>query len=218
MYPVCLDIAGRTCIIIGGGSVACRKAEGLLAANATVKVISPVAVAKLHRLAAKGELEWLPRKYQSGDLQGALLVFATTDKPEIQAAVRLEAEQAGQLLNLADAPDACNFHVPASVRRGDLLISVSTNGKSPAVAAMIRKKLEQEYGTEYKYLLELMAAIRTQVMAGDEPLPEKKLLFESILNEDIVDWIKSDQLDILKNHLQKVLGASNVPEMMPGEK
>jgi precorrin-2 dehydrogenase/sirohydrochlorin ferrochelatase len=213
VYPVCLDIAGKFCIIVGGGKVACRKAEGLLAAGAVVRVISPLVVEELEKLANEGAIEWFQKGYEHGDLQGALLVFAATDRPDVQRAVQQEAQQASLLINVVDAPGDCSFQVPASVRRGDLLITVSTNGKSPAVSAMIRKKLEHEFGQEYENLLQLMAAIRIRVMTGKGSLADKKLLFEKVLVEDIVHWIKSGRLDVLEDHLQTVLGSVNIPEM-----
>ncbi len=193
--------------------MACRKAEGLLAAEAQVRVISPVIAAGLKILVDSGEVDWQEKVYEQGDLRGAFLIFAATDRPEIQQAVALEAQNAGQLINVIDAPGDCDFQVPASVRRGDLLISVSTNGKSPAVAAMIKKKLERDFGPEYQDLLLLMASIRTRVMAGNDSFLEKKLLFENVLDEDIIDWLKSGQWEALEKHLQAVLGVDNVPEI-----
>ncbi len=213
MYPVSLDIRGKLCVIIGGGSVASRKAEGLLAAGATVRIISPVVVEQIFSLAEKGALQWLEKQYEAGDLQGAMLVFAATDKPKVQHAVRVEAEKMGQLMNIADAPGNCSFQVPASIRQGDLLVTVSTNGKSPAVAAMIRRKLEQDFGPEYQQLLQLMTVVRAKILAGKGTAAQKKLLAENVLDDNLIDWIKSGKTDAIQNHLQSVLGADNIPEL-----
>ncbi|MEA2115140.1 MAG: bifunctional precorrin-2 dehydrogenase/sirohydrochlorin ferrochelatase [Thermodesulfobacteriota bacterium] len=207
MYPVCLEISDKLCVVVGGGSVAERKVLGLLTAGAQVRIITPQLTRSLARLADDGRIEWLERGYAQGDLAGALLIFAATDSREVQKAVCKEAGQAGQLVNVIDAPARCSFHVPAVVQRGDLTLAVSTGGKSPAVAAMIRKQLAQSYGEEYGLLLDLISRLREQVLAGEGNSSERKILFQNILHDDIVHWIKSGQKDLLRRHLRAVLGS-----------
>ena len=207
MYPVCLEISDKLCVVVGGGSVAERKVLGLLTAGARVRIISPLLTNTLTGLADEGRIKWLERGYAQGDLAGALLIFAATDSTEVQEAVIQEAGQAGQLVNVIDAPARCSFHVPAVVRRGDLTLAVSTGGKSPAVAAMVRKQLAQSYGEEYSQLLDLISRLREQVLAGDGDSTERKILFQNILHDDIVHWIKTDQRDLLRRHLRAVLGS-----------
>ena len=206
MYPVCLHIAGQLCTVIGGGAVAERKVLSLLEAEAQVRVISPDVTEALADLSATGKIEWLPRGYCQGDLAGALLVFAATDNRAVQAAVVDDAQQAGQLMNIADAPEQCSFHVPALVRRGDLALTVSTNGKSPALAAKIRKQLAEDFGEEYASLLKLTARIREHILATYTDGNERKLLFQNILQGDILLWIKNGHWEQLHNHLENLLG------------
>jgi len=206
MYPVCLDIKGKLSIVVGGGKVASRKIVGLLADGGKIRVISPLLSDALIELVDQGAIEWWKKNYQHGDLEGAFLVFAATDDREIQKAVLKEAKEKGLFINVVDDPENCSFQVPASVRRGDLLLTVSTNGKSPAIAAMIRNQLEKEYGVEYKILLELMTQVRNYVLAEGSSQEERKILFENVLHTDIVHWIKTGQWDSLHKHLQKVLG------------
>ncbi len=206
MYPVCLEITGQRCTVVGGGSVAERKVVGLLAAGARVLVISPILTDILIGLALEGRVEWLERGYQSGDLSGALLVFAATDSRDVQEAVVREANRTGQLVNVIDAPASCSFQVPAVVRRGDLTLAVSTGGKSPAVAAMVRGQLEENFGMEYAQLLDLMAWIRERELSGNREPAERKRVFKKILHDDIVSWIQHGRWDRLRIHLQSVLG------------
>ncbi|HFQ90363.1 MAG TPA: bifunctional precorrin-2 dehydrogenase/sirohydrochlorin ferrochelatase [Desulfobulbus sp.] len=206
MYPVCLNITGRLCIVIGGGIVAERKVRGLLAAGGRVRVISPEATAALADLAREGRIEWLRRPYAPGDLDRAFLVFAATDSRGVQEAVCRDAQQAAILVNVADDPDRCSFQVPATVHRGDLTLSVATGGRSPAVAAMIRRRLERDFGPEYAVLLELVAMIRQEVLSDDRSPGERKILFQNILHDDIVSWIREGRWDRLQQHLQEVLG------------
>jgi precorrin-2 dehydrogenase/sirohydrochlorin ferrochelatase len=207
LYTVCLEISDKLCVVVGGGSVAERKVLGLLTAGAQVRIISPQLTKPLTELADDGRIEWLERGYTQGDLAGALLIFAATDSREAQEAVFKEAGQAGQLVNVIDAPARCSFHVPAVVKRGDLTLAVSTGGMSPAVAAMVRKQLEENFGEEYGLLLDLISRLREQVLTGEGNSSERKILFQNILHDDIVHWIKSGQRDLLRKHLRAVLGS-----------
>jgi len=206
VYPVCLNITGKLCLVVGGGTVAWRKVQGLLAGSALVRVISPRVTADLFSVAQRGEIEWRKKVYESDDLQGAFLVFATTDNREVQEAVIRQAQLNGQLINVADAPESCSFQVPAAVRRGDLILAVSTNGRSPAVAALIRQQLEDEFGPEYQPLLNLMSAIRKQLIIETDAGEWKKKLYKNILHSDIIHWIRTGRLDKALRHIQDVLG------------
>ena len=206
MYPVCLDISEKLCIIIGGGKVAERKAKGLLKAGAHVRVISPEVTAGLAELAGEGKIDWRKKSYTFDDLQNGWLVFAATDHTEIQDCIWKQAKENSQLVNVVDCPECCNFQVPASVRQGDLTLAVSTNGKSPAVAAMIRKQLEGMFGPEYEILLNVMAQIREQTGTERATQAERKKIYKKILHEDIIKWIRAGDINRLKDHLVEVLG------------
>lgn len=162
LYPVMLDLAGEPCVVIGGGRVGERKAEGLLAAGADVTVISPRLTPRLSALAAEGRIRALLRPYAPGlaALAEARLVFAATDDAAVNRAALAEARQLGKLANAADAPEASGFHVPAVVRRGRLTLAVATAGASPAVAAKLKRQLEAAYGEEYAPYLELLHELR----------------------------------------------------------
>ncbi len=206
MYPICLEISDKLCIIAGGGSVAERKVFSLLTARAKVRVISPALTNPLRQLADEGRIEWQQRGYQSGDLTGALLVFAATDNSRVQKEIIQEARQANQLINVIDSPEECGFQVPAVVRQGDLTLAVSTNGKSPAMAAMVRQQLEESFGAEYGLLLEIMSRLRKEILAGDRVEEERKKLFQKILHDDILSWLKNDQQERVYDHLSSLLG------------
>lgn len=219
LYPVCLEISDKLCVVVGGGSVAERKVLGLLTAGAQVRLISPQLTRTLTQLADDGRIEWLERGYSQGDLAGALLIFAATDSREVQEAVFQEAARVGQLVNVIDAPARCSFHVPAVVKRGDLTLAVSTGGKSPAVAAMVKKQLAENFGEEYGLLLDLISRLREQVLTGDRDSAKRKILFQNILHDDIVHWIKSGQRDLLRRHLRTVLGSDvDFDISQPGDK
>ncbi len=206
MYPLSLNIHGQLCVIVGGGNVAERKVFSLLEAGATVRLISPQLTEKLHELAAAGQIDWQNRRFQHGDLTAALLVFAATDSAAVNAAVAQEAAAAGKLVNVADAPELCSFQVPAVVHQGDLSIAISTNGKSPALSARIRKELEAGYGPEYAVLLDLLGRIRERTLAGTADSSARRNLFENLLHEDILLWMRNGQWELVRGHLGSVLG------------
>jgi len=187
--------------------VAERKVLSLLNARASVRIVSPQLTEVLSKQTANASVEWRNRGYRSGDLDGALLVFAATDNRDVQGAVVRDARKAGLLVNVADAPDLCDFQVPAVVRRESLNIAVSTNGTSPALAAKIRRELEDRYGDEYADLLRLMSRLRARICNdSSSDGTDRKILFQNILHEDIIDWIRGEQWERLSQHLDTVLG------------
>ena len=207
-YPVNLNIHKRFCLIIGGGEVAARKVEQVLACGAKVAVISPKACPRIRELAAEGRMEWRRRDYCPGDLRGAFLVFAATDKAEVQQQVIDEAKERDILLNSADNPEACTFQVPATVRQGELLLAISTGGGSPAVAAWIRKRLEREFGPEYGVLVRLFSSIRGAVLGDGSSSWSHQLLFEKILEMDVLSCINREDWPALGERLAGILPAT----------
>ena len=206
VYPVFFDIHAKRCLVVGGGMVAERKVRGLLREKADVVIVSPAVTEGISRLAARAQCCWLKKKYTADDLHGAFLVFAVTDSPTVQDRVAFDAEALGLPVNVADQPERCTFHVPAVLRRGDLTLAVSTAGKSPALAAMVRQMLAKQYGEEHAQLLSLMGKLRPLVINAARTSDERKSLFQKILHEDMIHWIKSGHWDRVQHHLQTVLG------------
>lgn len=184
LYPVMLNMNGRSAVVIGGGEVAARKVTDLLDAGATVKVISPEFNSEILFLSEQyGERLILIKKvYEKNDLPGAVLVFSATNDSEVNAAVFAEAEEKGILINAVDDPPNCSFYVPSFVRKGDLVFSLSTGGASPAMAARLRRELEKH------------------IPSGIGPILEKLILARSILKEDkkFSDMNSSQRGSILK--------------------
>lgn len=206
MYPIGLQIENKLCVVVGGGHVAERKVTALLIEKARVYLVSPEITPVLAALADEGKYKWHKREYGRGDLDGAFLVFAATDSQEVQKKISDDAEQLGILVNVIDAPGKCSFHVPAMVRQGDLNLAVFTGGNSPAVAAMIRHQLEELYGVEYAFLLELMGSVRSVVIDACDTAEERKKMFTDILHDDMISWIRDSRWDLVYQHLETVTG------------
>ena len=206
MYPVSLDIDDKLCLVVGGGQVAARKVRGLLAAGARVRVISPALHVRMEVLLAEEGVEWQRKAFAAEDVEGAFLVFAATDRPEVQAAVLAAARSHNLLINMADNPVACDFQVPAVLRRGELSISIATNGTTPAVAALVRRHLETMIGEEYEQLTTLVGALREEILNLAPSDAQKKILFQKILPDDIVLWLRERQWTKVQQHLEEVIG------------
>lgn len=180
-YPLFLELKNRPCLVIGGGQVAFRKAESLLCCGARVTVVSPRLSAGLKQLARKGKIRWKKVPFRPGDLAGRELVVAATDDQQVNLQAAREARRRKIWINVADQPALCSFIVPSVVRRGRLVLAISTGGASPALAKWIRKDLEARYGPEFGKLLTKAAAARGQVHRDLRGPAGRKRLFEKAL-------------------------------------
>ncbi len=165
-YPVLLDLRGRTCAVIGGGAVAEGKVERLLAAGARITVVSPSLTARLAAWAGEGRLRHVARTYAEGDLAGHALAFVAVGDRAVAAAVAEEARRLAIWANAADDPARCDFILPSVLRRGRLVVSVSTGGASPGLARAIREDLEERFTAEFGALIDLVAEVRNEVRAS----------------------------------------------------
>jgi uroporphyrin-III C-methyltransferase/precorrin-2 dehydrogenase/sirohydrochlorin ferrochelatase len=168
-YPIFLDLSDEPVVVIGGGAVAERKIEALIAAGARITVVSPEVTGLIATWADEGRLTLHSRPYRQGDLAGFRLAYAATSAPDVNQAVRDEARAEGVWLNAIDKPALCDFITPATVRRGDLTLAVSTNGRCPALAKQIREDLECTYGPEYTDTLKQLGELRDRAKAGAGP-------------------------------------------------
>ena len=190
-YPIVLtNLASVRCVVVGGGAVAERKVDGLLAGGARPVVISPNLTQRLAAWRAAGQIEHLAREYLPGDLAGAALAFAATDDSAANAAVAAEGARLGLLVNVADDPAAGSFHTAATVRRGELLLAVSTGGHSPALAARVRGELAERYGDEYGQLLALLGGLRAGL--AQRVAPERRAtLWRALIDGPLLGWLRA---------------------------
>jgi len=205
-FPIQLDIRGRRCLVVGGGRVGTRKAQSLLSCGGRVTVVSPEVTDVLRDLATRSGLSLLQREYDSLDLQGMFLVMGATDDEALNRRIRSDAERQEILCNIADRPEQCDFILPAVVQRGDLVITVSTSGRSPALAKKLRKDLQAQFGDEYTVFLDLMGAIRKRLLAEAHAPEEHKPIFERLVHSDILAWIREGRRHDIDRLLADVLG------------
>jgi precorrin-2 dehydrogenase/sirohydrochlorin ferrochelatase len=212
-YPICLQIEGRQCLVVGGGKVAERKARGLLDSGAKVTVISPELTEGLHKLQAAGEIIWQPRGYQGDDVAGFFLVMAATDDSAVQDQIHADAARLNILLNVADVPEKCNFILPALVKRGALTLAISTSGKSPALAKTLRQKLEVWLGPEYELLTEVMGLVRPHVLQWNLPQVENEKIFQGLLDGGMAKIIGQGEWAGLQTYLEGGLKQKLPPDL-----
>lgn len=164
-YPVFLEMKGRSCVVVGGGPVAERKVEGLLAAGARVTVVSPELTPGLAALKKEGRLQHVARAYREGDLAAYELAVVATDDGAVNAGVAREGRTRGVWVNAVDDPPNCDFILPSIIRRGDVVIAVSTGGASPALARRLREDLEAFLEEDSASLAGLLQDVRQDLRA-----------------------------------------------------
>jgi precorrin-2 dehydrogenase len=213
VYPVNLVLDGQPCLVVGGGRVAVGKVRGLLEAGARVTVVALEIDPALTALAAEVNPEDDPvltivrRAYRRGDAVGSRFVIAATGDPEVNQAVYDEADAAGIWINAADDPARCSAVLPARVRQGRLLVTISTGGHSPAVASWLRERLAAEFGPEYDQLIGLLGEARKEVQA--QGLGTEELDWRRALDSGILDLVRAGRLEAAKERLRACLSSSS---------
>ena len=201
-YPVALELGGRKCVVVGGGAEAERKARGLLEAGAVVSVVAPVFTSGLEDLARRRELSLVRHPYRKGDLKGAFLVVATGERAE-RAAVFAEAERRRVLCNAVDDVEHCHFAAPSVLRRGDLVVAVSTGGKAPALAKRLCRRLGQELGWEYAVLVDLLGQVRQEALATRTvDFDTWARRWEEALDGDLLSLVRMGRLEEARSELR----------------
>jgi precorrin-2 dehydrogenase/sirohydrochlorin ferrochelatase len=201
-YPVLIHIEGKKVIVVGGGTVAERKIETLLEYGAVVYVVSRDLTPRLRKYSEEGTIGFLGQEFNEASLEEAFMVIAATDDPILNHKVSEKAKERGLLINAVDQPSDCNFIVPSVLRRGDLLIAVSTSGKSPALAKKLREALEERFGNEYESLLILMGRLREKILTQRLSREENKRIFHDLINSPILEAIARkdwDEVSVILN-------------------
>lgn len=238
-YPIALDVRGKNCLVVGGGNVGVRKALTLAKCGAIVRVVSPVfsdefikkteshsfleddtvnpKIRGVH-FCDKSEISCIEKHYDINDLDSMFLVVGATDNMAVNRRIAADANSRQILCNIADFSEGSSFVLPSIVHRGDLVITVSTSGNSPALAKKLRKELELQFGEEYAILLVIMGNIRKRLLAqtssttSSDNSSEKKqsernaCIFREIIHSDLLEKISNKDKDGVEKILTRVLG------------
>lgn len=183
-YPIYLDLAGRVCLVVGGGAVAERRVAGLLEAGAEVRVISPTLTPGL-QLQAEGQvIVHHDSLYEPSALEGVKLVVAATNSRAVNARVTADAQARQIPVNAADAPEEGDYIVPSVVRRGELCVSISTGGANPMLASRLAAELETRFGPEYTNYVELLGQMRLYIKSKTEAAALRRRALTELLDAE----------------------------------
>jgi len=207
LYPVFVDISGKRCLVVGGGSVALRKIRTLVECGAKVRVVSPAAAAEIRRLASDGLVAWEEKKFVPRDLDGVFMAFAATDDTGKNRQIIQACKNKDVPVNAADDPEACDFFVPSVVRRRGLCVAIGTGGRSPLLAGRLRNELEGMIPEEYGEFLEILGEQREKLKKEVPDREKRKKIFEALVYSDILELLRAGKPEQVKEQIDQCLSS-----------
>jgi precorrin-2 dehydrogenase/sirohydrochlorin ferrochelatase len=204
-FPIFLEIRHKNVLVIGGGVIAQRKIESLMEAGANIVVASKDLTPQIKKYEKEGRIVVVGREYDKAFLEEVFMVIAATDDAELNHRISQDAIEKGLLVNAVDQPKDCNFIFPSVVKRGDLVLAISTSGKSPALAKKIRERLEQEFGDEYEIFLNIMGYLRQEIFSWNLPQHKNSQLFGQLTEGDLLEAIHKKKWDRVTKIINQVL-------------
>ncbi len=206
-YPVNLCLAGRPVLVVGGGPVAARKVDALCRAGARVTVVAPAATGEI---AGRADVSWRRRPYRPGEAGSYRLVVTATSDGAVNSQVARDCGEANVFVNSADDPANCTFTLPSVARRGDLQVTVSTGGRTPALARWLRRRIEREIDCSYTTLLELLSEARAEARATFGT--SEAAGWEAALDDGLLELARTGRVEEARARLRSHLGLAPVPE------
>jgi len=212
-YPIFLDLQNVPVLVVGGGDVAARKVDDLIMSNAQVTIVSPQISENLTKCLRAGSkkhprAKHIKRAYKSSDLRGHRLVFAATDNEALNERICQEVRRRGLLANCAAPPEAGNFSVPGTVKRGLLCLAISTGGTSAALAAHLRKALDEIFGDEWSSLTALLAKKRNEVRARITDPEIRRMLLTALGHPSWAGHIKKKGVKFVERQMAKLISSA----------
>ena len=190
-YPIFADLHGRRCVVVGGGMVAQRKVTTLLQYGADITVVSPTATRRLRMYARQGTMRYLARQFRPADLRGAWLVYAATADHRINTLVSRCATRLRIFANVVDRTPLCSFIAPAIMKRGELVIAISTGGASPALAKQVRRTLNALIGSGYAPMLRLLKMLRGLAKRRLPSAHDRKQYFDQLVGGRVFELVRA---------------------------
>jgi siroheme synthase-like protein len=207
-YPVLLKLEGKRCVVIGGGTETEQRVQGLLEAGAQVTLIAPAASPEIAQLASVGRIQWIAREYRAGDLTGAFLAVACPADRSRNAEIWAEAEARGIPSNATDDGPHCTFIFPAIHRQGDLVVAVSSGGKSPALASRIRDRIAGDLGPEVAEFLDLLGQLRPEVTARFPSFERRREIWYRLVDSEALHELQAGRREDALAALRNILDAA----------
>ena len=203
--PVYYNITDKTCLVVGGGAIAARKAELLLRAGGKVRVVALEIGERLREMADNQNLEVVQRAFQQDDLNAAVCVIAATDNAAINADISRLSQTLNIPVNVVDSPELCSFIMPSVIDRDPVQIAISTGGVSPVLARMLRSKLESCIPGAYGELARLADEYRDAVKLNLPDVDTRRRFWETILNGQVAELVFAGRIDAAREQLQQAL-------------
>ncbi len=218
-YPIFLnDMHNRKAVVVGGGEEALGKVKGLLAVDAKITVVSSQLHPELRHLVMRSaDITWIPREYDTGDLDGAFLVIAERSTPERNAHVNRDAERAGILVNVMDEVDLCNFVAGSVVRSGPLTLAISTSGAAPAYSVRLRQRLEAEFSAEIGEYLTILNQLRRPMAAVHFCFRQRRAKWYALVDSDASEELRAGDRAGFEQQLTEIVGEQVVALWQAGE-
>lgn len=204
-YPIMLNIENKTCLIVGGGEIAYRKTLELIEYGASITLVSPSVNKDIKLLLENKSINYIQDRYDKVYLENVYIVIASTNDSKVNNEVFRDCTEKRILVNVVDEPKNCSFIVPSKIRRGDLTISISTNGKSPTLCRYIREELEKKYDEDYALYLDILGDVRKEVIHKVKDFSKKKEIFDIIIKEDYLKKLKLFGEDIVRKEINEYL-------------
>ncbi|MDD5008637.1 MAG: bifunctional precorrin-2 dehydrogenase/sirohydrochlorin ferrochelatase [Syntrophorhabdaceae bacterium] len=201
-YPLFLDVAQKPCIVLGGGKVAERKVKMLLKFDAMVKLISPDVTNALRLLAQKGKINIVRRGYRTTDLRNVSLIFAATDNEKMNNKIRDDARRRNIPVNVVDNPDLCDFIVPSIIKKGPLVIAISTSGVLPLLSKKLRKEIDSIVTKDYIQYADIVGKFRKYIINSIEDKKTRRDIMKRIGRMSMEDLNNMGLKEIKRMFLQ----------------
>lgn len=205
LLPIMLKVKGKRCVVVGGGEVAAQKVKQLLDCEASVIVVSPELCPELKELAKQGRIQWLKIQYEPTVLDGAFLVFSCTDDNQVNKRVSNDCGARNIFCNVVDVPELCDFYMPSVLRRGELVIAVSTSGNSPALARKLRLFLEGVVGDEFGLLVEILGEMKDKMRSKLKTVEQRRRFIDLVWESEVWQFLREGDLNGAKACLTKCL-------------
>lgn len=204
LFPLFMKLAGRQCLVVGGGPVAESKMQSLIRCGASIHVVAPQATPGIRRAAESGQIAWNARPFLPSDLDGVFLAIGATNSPELHREIFRLCQEAGILCNIVDEPDRCDFYYPAVVRRGPLQVAISTGGHSPLLAQRLRRELEEQFAPEYGPWIEQIGLQRRELFRADISPENRRSILKELSSERAFADFKAAQNSAISESRGKV--------------
>jgi precorrin-2 dehydrogenase/sirohydrochlorin ferrochelatase len=212
-YPVYLNLAGKSCVIVGGGTVAQGKIAALRDAGAVITIISPQVTDGIKRAVQRDDVVWIQREYKPGDLDGAFIAVAATNVWHVNRQIHEEAEDRGVLLNVVDDPDQCTFIAPSIVRRDPITLAISTGGASPALARKMREVLSEARILQWAELAGVLSQARRVIKEKRTAIDPTR--WQCVITEELLQLTHNGNDDEVVGIILRQLEDPGIPEMCP---